>query len=180
MPNDPGKLVLRSEIELAQRRGNVRKAQRLSRRLPSSRFSDWDTMLMHLELGEMKEAEKLLPEMPPLLNVPRLALYFSVAWAEKGDKAKSKDYYEKAIAQLKTRTLEQRELAKLLEKSAEPTILDIRAIALQPEDSLPLLVACAYRFPKHREAYLREAKRLNLPGPFPYWFLKRSIDRGEP
>ncbi|NLE38949.1 MAG: tetratricopeptide repeat protein [Pirellulaceae bacterium] len=179
MPDDPHALALRSQIELELRLGNTATARDLNARSPHPPFGDSVEIAFSLELNEMTDAEALLVK-HPLREYPLHDLWFSIAWAQKGDDAKVRQYYESAVAKFKKRTPGYVALARLLEKGEAPTIDELHTVALDHSDMLNVLVALAERFPDRRAAYLEEAERINLPGPFPYHFLKRSIDRKEP
>jgi hypothetical protein len=178
-PEDPNQLVLSSELALQFRLGNVKAAQELAARAPRPIFSDLDRIPIHLELGELREAEALLRRVPSPVGA-HYDLFFSIAWAQKGDVAKAKQYYDSAVGKFKDGTPENRAVASLLGRKDGPTIEELHRVQLSRSEALNVLVALAGRFPDRHKLYLKQAARLNLPGPFPYRFLNRSIDRIEP
>ncbi|MBN2023494.1 MAG: tetratricopeptide repeat protein [Pirellulales bacterium] len=127
-----------------------------------------------IELGQLDQAEEILSaDLTPFPSVYTLLL--SHAWLQRGNRDKADKLWREALDQMHGELGQERRLVAALATDGGPPLEQLDTIVGQRETLAPALVALAGRYPAHRKAYLERARRLNLPGPFPYHFLRRAI-----
>ncbi|MCA9170418.1 MAG: tetratricopeptide repeat protein, partial [Planctomycetales bacterium] len=131
--------------------------------------------------GRLAEASDLLDAnvmvlsgFEPSLFFPHLALY--IAASSHNETALAARQLELAIELLATGDADDRQVADLLknpEHAGDEPIVPMR----WPGDSRLVAAALAKRIPKHQGQYRQLAEKLNFERTFPYWELKRDLER---
>ena len=127
------------------------------------------------ELGHLDEAEQSLVESAV---VPKgyAALLLSLAWKQLGDDEKAESWWQSAIDTFAAGKLDENLIADTLRKGDQLQLDEVDDLSTQRPLKAVLLVALADRAPALRTALLERAETLNCLGPFPYQFLRRTIE----
>lgn len=101
----------------------------------------------------------------------------ALAWAEHGEAAAAEEAKNQAIEQFRGSRHDDRRVADILAKGGRWTDKDLDNLPLDPTHKCILLVAMAEASADRRGALIGLAEQLNFERPFPYHFLRRTIER---
>ena len=104
------------------------------------------------------------------------ALLLSLAFQQGGNQAKADSWHEEAVTLLAAGRPEERRAGEILAAGEGLRLDEVDEIICLRTQKAALLVAMAARLPAERAELLTRAEELNVPGLFPYRFLKGAVD----
>ncbi|NQT53653.1 hypothetical protein HQ576_16465, partial [bacterium] len=171
MPGDPQQFALLSRIALHALQGECAAALPLAATLRNKALARVNRFNLHVELGQLAEAAKLVGKEPTANE----CLLLHVAHLVKGDAAQAKTWLDKAVPLYQKAGGQERRVAAFLAKGDGITAKDIADFEAPFPDKLPALVAAAAACPAQRDKLLALAEKLNVDRDFPHRFIRSAI-----
>ncbi|MBL7223000.1 MAG: tetratricopeptide repeat protein [Candidatus Brocadiae bacterium] len=171
MPGDPQQFALLSRMALHTLQGECAAALPLAAKLRNKALARVSGFNLHVELGQLAAAAKLVGEEP----TANQCLILHVAHLAKGNAAQAKAWRDKAIPLYKKGGGQERRVAAFLAKGNGITDKDMANFEAPFPDKLPALVAAAAACPAQRDKLLALAEKLNVGIHFPHRFIQSAI-----